>query len=180
MSWSDRLDRALRRPVARRRAALSVAAACLALAACGFQLRGSANFPFESIHIPGTSPLTVELTRNINSGSNARVRSEPKDAQAILVILAEARDKTILSLSTAGRAREYQILYRVSFRVHDGKGGEFVSANDIIVRRDITFNDQVLAKESEEVVLFREMQSDVVQQMIRRMQAGKYRRGDDD
>lgn len=153
---------------------------CVALTGCGFQLRGAAKFPFETIHVPGTSPLTVELTRSINSGSNARVSKDPKEAQAILVILGEARDKAILSLSTAGRVREYQLLYRVSFRVHDGKGGEFLPANDIIVRRDITFNDQVLAKESEEVLLLREMQMDVVHQMIRRMQAGKYRRGDDD
>lgn len=178
MSWCDLRPLAARSLPTRRWA--TILALWLMLAGCGFQLRGAAKFPFETIHVPGTSPLTVELTRSINSGSNARVSKDPKEAQAILAILGEARDKAILSLSTAGRAREYQILYRVSFRVHDGKGGEFLPANDIIVRRDITFNDQVLAKESEEALLFREMQTDVVQQMIRRMQAGKYRRGDDD
>lgn len=180
MSWCDARARARRWLQPAWPGLLALVLGCATLAGCGFQLRGAAKFPFESIHIPGTSPLTVELTRSINTGSNARVRTDAKEAQAILAILGEARDKTILSLSTAGRAREYQILYRVSFRVHDGKGGEFVPANDILVRRDITFNDQVLAKESEEALLFREMQTDVVQQMIRRMQAGKYRRGDED
>lgn len=160
--------------------ALGLVLACvLALAGCGFQLRGAAKFPFDSIYVPNTTPLLVELGRYIANGSNANLLSDPKDAQAVLAVLGEARDKKILSLNTAGRVREYQILYRVTFRVHDGKGGEFVPVSDIVVRRDISFNDQVLAKESEEVLLFREMQTDVVQQMIRRIQAAKLRRAED-
>ena len=39
--------------------------------------------------------------------------------------------------------------------------------------RDISFNDQVLAKEAEEVLLYRDMQTDMVQQIVRRLSAAQ-------
>jgi LPS-assembly lipoprotein len=70
--------------------------------------------------------------------------------------------------------REFQLRYRVAFRVHDGKGGEFVPQTSIALTRDITFNDtDVLAKEAEEQLLFRDMQSDMVQQIMRRLAASR-------
>jgi LPS-assembly lipoprotein len=147
---------------------------------CGFQLRGASRMPFDTIHVPPASPLLVELSRNIGASSNAKVVADPIVAQAQFALLGEIREKIILSLSTAGRVREYQLRYRVLFRVHDGKGGEYLPTNEITLRRDITFNDQVLAKEAEEVLLYREMQTDAIQQIIRRLQASKLRQPDDD
>jgi LPS-assembly lipoprotein len=153
---------------------------CLGLAGCGFQLRGQAKFPFETINVAGASPMLNELQRNIATGSNAKIVAKADEAQAVFALLGEAREKVILSLNTQGRVREFQLRYRVNFRVHDGKGGEFIAPSTIILRRDISFNDQVLAKEAEEGLLYREMQSDMVQQLIRRMQASKLRGPDDD
>lgn len=159
-----------------RRAGGSAALACLA--GCGFRLRGAASFPFETIAVPGVSPFLVELQRNISGGSNAKVVQKQDEAQAVFSLLGELRDKVILSISTQGRVREYQLRYAVSFRVHDNKGGEYIGPTQLLLRRDISFNDQVLAKESEEVLLYREMQSDMVQQVIRRMQASKLQPAD--
>ena len=40
--------------------------------------------------------------------------------------------------------------------------------------RDLTYDDtQVLAKESEELLLYRDMKSDAIQQMLRRLSAAK-------
>lgn len=151
------------------------------LTACGFQLRGTATFPFNTINLPQSqSVFLVDLERTIASGSNAKIVRKADEAQAIFELLAEAREKVILSLNTQGRVREYQLRYRVAYRVHDGKGGYFLAPNDIVLRRDITFNDQVLAKESEEALLYREMQSDMVQQIMRRLAASKLRRPEDD
>lgn len=153
---------------------------CFAIAACGFKLRGRADLPFDSIAIPSQSPLAIELARNVAAGSDAKVVRDPKEAQAIFDLLAETRDKVILSLNTQGRVREYQLRYRVAYRVYNAKGGEYIPPSEIILRREITFNDQVLAKESEEVLLYREMQSDMVNQILRRMQASKLRTADDE
>ena len=156
----------------RRLAALLVA---LALAGCGFQLRGTANLPFETILIPGAGGgIALDLKRNIQSGTNAKVVEDAKSAQAVLQFLEEVRSKEILALTATGRVREYRLIYRVGFRVHDGKGGEFVPANTIRLTRDVTFNDSdILAKEAEEGLLFRDMQFDMVQQVMRVLAAAQ-------
>jgi LPS-assembly lipoprotein len=161
-------------------AALYVALAISTLVAgCGFQLRGSAKLPFESVYIPDNHPMLVELSRTLRSGSNAKVVNDPEAASARFVFLGEHRDKVILSVSISGRIREYQLRYAVVFRLHDGKGGEYIPTNTVVLRRDITFNEQVLAKETEEVLVYRDMQADMVQQIVRRMQAAKLRLPDD-
>jgi LPS-assembly lipoprotein len=150
-------------------------AVCLPLASCGFQLRGTAEVPFETLYLPNSnSGIALDLKRNIQSGTNAKVVDDPKTAQAILQFTEETRNKEILSLTGTGRVREFQLRYRVGFRVHDGKGGEFVPQSTIQLTRDVTFNDsEILAKESEEQLLFRDMQSDMVQQIMRRLAAAQ-------
>jgi LPS-assembly lipoprotein len=145
------------------------------VAACGFQLRGTATVPFETVYVPGaTAGIALDLKRNIQAGTNARVVENAKEAQAVLQFTEETREKEILSLTGAGAVREFQLRYRVGFRVHDGKGGEYLPPSRIQLTRDITFNDaQVLAKETEEQLLFRDMQSDMVQQIMRRLAAAK-------
>lgn len=158
-----------------RRVALAACTA-LALSACGFQLRGTAALPFETLYLPPAAPggISLDLKRNIQSGTRTVVVDDPKQAQAVLDLSQEAREKHILSLTAAGRVREFQLRYRVAFRVHDGKGGDFVPVSTLQLTRDVTFNDaEVLAKETEEQLLFRDMQFDMVQQIMRRLAAAQ-------
>lgn len=131
--------------------------------------------PFETIHVPGaTAGIALDLKRNIEAGTRARVVDDPKAAQALLQVTEEARSREILSLTSAGRVREFQLRYRVGFRVHDGKGGEFVPASVIQLTRDMTYSDaEILAKEQEEQLLFRDMRTDMVQQILRRLATAK-------
>ena len=147
----------------------------VALAGCGFKMRGSAVVPFDTVYIPGaTTGIQLDLKRNIQAGTNARVVDSPKEAEAIVQFTEESRNKEIVSLTTAGRVREFQLQYRVGFRVHNGKGGVYVPPSTIQLTRDVTFNDaDVLAKESEEQLLFRDMQNDMVQQIMRRLAAAR-------
>ena len=70
--------------------------------------------------------------------------------------------------------REFQLRYRVGFRVHDGKGGEFVPVSVIQLTRDMTYSvAEILAKEQEEQLLFRDMRTDMVQQILRRLASAK-------
>ena len=150
-------------------------AAVLLLAACGFQLRGVAGLPFETLYVPGaTGGIALELKRNIESGSATRVVDDPKAAAAQLLFSEETRTKEILALSTAGRVREYRLIYRVGFRVGDGKGGDYLPPSTVTLTRDVTYDDAVaLAKETEEQLLFRDMQADMVQQIMRRLSAAR-------
>jgi LPS-assembly lipoprotein len=143
----------------------------LVLAGCGFQLRGTAALPFDTLYMPRASGgIALDLKRNIQAGTRTTVVDDPKKAEAVLDFVQETRDKVILSLAATGRVREYKLRYTVAFRVHDGKGGEFLPVNTVQLTRDITFNDSdVLAKEAEEGLLYRDMQFDMVQQVMRRL-----------
>lgn len=156
------------------RQAAIIAAAMGLLAACGFQLRGQAQLPFDTLYVPPGSALAVELKRNVAAVSNTRLVNEVKEADAVLGFTQDAREKVILSYDAAGKVREFQLRYRVGFRVTDPKGKVFVPTSEILLTRDMTFSDtQVLSKESEEALLYRDMQSDMVQQILRRLAASK-------
>jgi LPS-assembly lipoprotein len=149
--------------------------ALVLLAACGFHLRGSASLPFDTLYVPSaTGGIALDLKRHIQSGTGTRVVDDPKSAEALLRFSEETRGKEILALNAAGRVREYRLIYRVGFSVADGQGGEFVPASTVTLTRDVTYDDTVaLAKEAEEQLLFRDMQSDMVQQIVRRLAAAR-------
>jgi LPS-assembly lipoprotein len=148
------------------------------LSACGFKLRGSDgyNLPFHTIYVgfPETSPLGAELRRNLRSLDGLTIATNPKDAEALLDVVSENRGKTILSLNSQGRVREYLLTYTLVFRVRNAAGVELLAPTEIALKRNIAFNeDAVLAKESEEALLIRDMQTDLVQQILRRLAAIK-------
>ncbi|MBE0620673.1 MAG: hypothetical protein IH605_08790 [Burkholderiales bacterium] len=146
----------------------------LLTAACGFQLRGQASLPFETLYValPEASLLGTDLKRNIIAGTHTKLVNDPAQAQAILTVVSERREKSILSFDTSGRVRELQLHYRLTFRVHDARGRDYLPQSEIRATRDISFSDaQVLSKESEEQLLYRDMQSDMVQQILRRLAA---------
>lgn len=160
-------------PFTRRAAILAMLAAALT-SSCGFQLRGRSDLPFDTLYVEGMdySAFTGQLRRTIQTGSNTRLTENPAGAQAILTLMGESQERTILALSSGGTVREFQLRYRVSFRVHDGKGREWLPVGEVVLRRDLTYDDtQVLAKEAEAQTLFRDMQSDAVNQVLRRIQA---------
>lgn len=151
--------------------------AALLLSGCGFQLRGAAGLPFDSIFVQAapTSQFATQLKRAVAAGKQARIADKPDDAQVVLQIMNELREKNILSLSGGGRVREYQLRYRVSYRLTDSKSvNVYIAPTEIVLQRDFSFNDsEALAKESEEALLYRDMQIDAVQQLLRRLQAAK-------
>jgi LPS-assembly lipoprotein len=149
--------------------------ALVVLAGCGFRLRGTADVPFQTLYIPNAvTGIALDLKRNVQAATNTKVVDEPKAAEALLQFSHERREREILSLTAAGRVREYRLRYRVGFRVHDGKGTDYVPQSNLELTRDVTFDDaQVLAKEAEEQLLFRDMQSDMVQQILRRLAAAR-------
>ena len=146
----------------------------VALAGCGFQLRQAAKLPFTTVYVPGSGGIALDLKRNIRAGTDAKVVDNAKQAQAVMEFTREERQKVILSLTATGRVREFQLRYIVGFRVVGNKGQDYVPQSTIELTRDVTFNDaEVLAKESEEQLLYRDMQNDMVQQIMLRLAAAK-------
>ena len=146
------------------------------LAACGFHLRGSANLPFKTIYLGSATgtPLGVELKRNIQASGTTEVVPNEKGAEAVMEVISQTQEKVILTLNSQGRAREYMLYSRFSFRLKDAQQKELMPPTMITLKRDISYNEsQELSKVAEEALLYRDMQTDLVQQILRRMNALK-------
>lgn len=146
----------------------------LLLSGCGFQLRGAATLPFDTLYVqaPQSSLFATQLRRVIGSGSRTKITNNPAEADATLQVLNELREKEILSLSAGGRVSELQLRYRVQYQVYAKNKSLIAPPAEIVLRRDYSFNDQQqLPKESEEALLYRDMQIDAAQQLVRRLQA---------
>lgn len=159
-----------------RAAGLVLIALATLLAGCGFQLRGHADLPFESLYIASAdvNALGAELKRNLRVGTKTRIVESREEAAAILQITSVTNNKTILSLNSSGRVREFRLRYSFAFRVVDRNGLDVIAPQTVAVERDFPFNDSdILAKEAEEALNYRDMQTDVVQQVIRRLAAAQ-------
>jgi len=161
----------------RRQALAAAIAATLALAGCGFKLRSAPTFAFQTLAVtPETNGLVAaDLIRYFG---NAVVPLAPvrgsAPPQVIVDILQEAREKSIVGVNASGQVREFQLKIRIRFRMRTPDGRELIAPTEVAQQRDISFNESaVLAKEAEEVLLFRDMQADILQQLVRRLAAVK-------
>ena len=147
------------------------------LAACGFHLRGDASFPFSTVYVsvPMSQPMAVETRRALAAAdSSTKVVDVAANAEVLLELPVVVDDKDVLSLSSGGSVREYQLVKRVQYRLSDKNGNQWIPPGEIVIRRSYTFNEtQVLARDLQEQRLLREMQTDAVQQLLRRMQAAR-------
>lgn len=146
------------------------------LTACGFQLRQAPEYAFDTIHVAlaEASPLGIELRRQLATSGRLRVlpTAEIAQAQVVLEGLVDARDKVVAALNAAGQVREFQLRVRFKFRLRGKDGKRLIDDTEIMQQREISFSESVaLAKEAEEALLYRNMQTDVVQQVLRRLAA---------
>jgi LPS-assembly lipoprotein len=157
---------------------LAIFSACAALAGCGFQLRQAPNFAFDTIYVAEgpASPIAQELKRTIASNGQVTVLPDTRatTAQVVLDVLDERREKVVVGLNASGQVREFQLRSRLRFRLRTPAGKELIVPTELLQERDISFNESaVLSKEAEENLLYREMQTDLVQQLMRRLAAVK-------
>mgnify|MGYP000854156200 FL=1 len=147
------------------------------LAGCGFKLRGSQSFAFSSIAIlphPGGA-VAQELRRSFGSTVRVIDKDAPAaQAQVVLDLLSEQREKTVVGVNASGQVREFQLRIRVRLKLSTPQGKELIPEDEILLQRDISYNESAaLAKEAEENLLYRDMQSDITQQILRRLAAVK-------
>lgn len=148
------------------------------LVACGFHLRGtdgkSDKLPFSSIYIdfPTDSQTAARLKRLIRGMKLTRLVGNPKDAEVILSAIKEEKKKDYLSLNAQGRVREYSLDYILEFTARTPQGKILIEPTKLALRRTMTYNDnEALSKESEELMLFKDMQFDMAYQLLRRLSA---------
>ena len=157
-------------------ARMTLLAAAATVAACGFQLRGAANYAFDSIYVgaPPALPFTVELKRALAGAGTAKVVESAQAAQVVLDITTIGDDKSVLSLSPGGRAREFLLTKRVVFALRGADGSVWLPQDTISIQRTYLYDDtERLAREIQEQRLLVEMQSDAIAQIVRRLQAAR-------
>lgn len=152
----------------------------ITLAGCGFHLRGaeSTRLPYRTmtIALPETAEVAIGLKRQILATGSTELLDDGKEAEAIFQQVNDSRQKSILSVNSSGLVREYRLLLTYSFRIINNKGQELVPTNEISLYRDVSYSDSaVLAKGIEETVLWRDMTSDLIRQIMRRMATVKPR-----
>jgi LPS-assembly lipoprotein len=146
------------------------------LAGCGFHLRGQIDLPFQTLYLsaPTAPQIAAAMQRAIEGSGSVKLVDTSNAAQVILEIPSVVDDKQVLSLSGGGRVREYALTKRVAFSLHDATGRDWLPAGEVTIRRTYSFNEsEVLAREFQEQKYLVEMQTDAVQQVLRRLQAAK-------
>ncbi len=160
--------------VSRRSVLLGMAAASL-LPGCGFQLRQPPPLLFRSIALTGfapRSPLAEELRRAL--ALQLRVMDVPADARnsadVVLHALADTRERSVVAQTSAAQVRDVQLRVKLHYTAHTPAGRVLLAPSVLMLARDMSFNETVaLAKAQEEAELYREMQTDVVSQVLRRL-----------
>jgi LPS-assembly lipoprotein len=157
--------------------AAAVALVSASLPGCGFALRGAQSYVFSSIYLgsAGSSVLIAELQRTMQSNGNARVITEASQlatAQVVLDVLQDQREKVVVGVNASGQVREFQLRLRFKFSLRGQNGKELLPETELLQERDISYSETAaLSKEAEEALLYRNMQTDIVQQITRRLSA---------
>lgn len=165
-----------------RRAWLRAAAAgalTLGLAGCGFRLRGALKLPFASLrsNLSERSEIGRELRAQLQASGvqlvePATIGQSQPPADIELTVLKEQRERAVVGITSIGQVRELQLRVRFKFRVRSGKGRDLIDDLELLQERDLSYDEAlVLGKQAEEELLYREMQSDIVRQLMRRLAA---------
>ena len=160
-----------------RRSFLSLSALTCLLAGCGFELRQPSHYAFQTFFsaLPENSPIGSKLRRQIEASGQVEFIRDPREverAQVIFDQLGELREKVVVARTTTGTIREYQLRLRYRFRLRTQGGKELIPDTELVLSRDINYNETAaLSTEAEEALLYRDMENDLVQQLLRRFAA---------
>jgi len=168
-----------RSPMMSRRSLLLPLAAAVSLSACGFKLREAPNYAFSTIfvRVGESSSMGNELKRNLEGSGKVEVITDTRRlnaAQVVLEVTGDQREKTAVGLNATGQVREFQLRLRFKFKLRNAQGEELIPEVELLQQSDLSYiESQAAAKESEEQLLYRNMQSNIVQQVMRRLAAVK-------
>jgi len=147
----------------------------LLLTGCGFALRQAPRFGFRSIYLalPYSSALGLELRRQLQGTGNVQVIADAAQRDKERPRFVERLDfeiATILTMGFPGYFREFQLRIRFRFRLFAADGRELLPMSEILRQIDQSYSESAaLSKEQEALMLYQNMQSDIVQQVMRRL-----------
>ncbi len=146
-----------------------------ALSACGFHLRGDVQLASQlsPLYIADSGPYELRSEiRALLRSSNVTLVNNSKQAAAMLTIEQASPTRRVLSVDASGRAREYEVQYRVRYRISRQSAEPVVRT--IKLTRELLFDpDSVLALDYETQTLYSDMRRDAARLMLQQLQALK-------
>ncbi|HCB67952.1 MAG TPA: hypothetical protein DEP52_01350 [Methylophilaceae bacterium] len=143
----------------------------LMITSCGFHMRGMTEISFKTISLEGKElSFTKNLKKILNSNKVAIVLPS-ENPELRVELIGEESEKRILSLSGQGLVREYEIFYRVRYRIKTTESETWSQENTLETRRDFTFSDaNLIGKEEEERQLNESMRNEAIANLFNQIQ----------
>ena len=146
----------------------------IVITSCGFHLRGMTEISYKTISLEGKElSLTKNLKKILNTNKVAIV-SSTENPELRIEFLSEESEKRILSLSGQGLVREFEIFYRVRYRIKASDSEIWSQENIIETRKDFTYSDSnLIGKEEEERQLNEAMRIEAITSIFNQIQVIK-------
>ena len=146
----------------------------IVISSCGFHLRGMTEISYKTISLEGKElSLTKNLKKILNTNKVAIV-SSTENPELRVELLSEESEKRILSLSGQGLVREFEIFYRVRYRIKASDSEIWSQENIIETRKDFTYSDSnLIGKEEEERQLNEAMRIEAITSLFNQIQVIK-------
>ncbi|HWV16235.1 MAG TPA: LPS assembly lipoprotein LptE [Cellvibrio sp.] len=154
-----------------------IAGVMLALltSACGWQLRGTADIPQNLSHLyietsEEKSPLVTELRKSLTA-NHIGLTDDSQNANYILTLREEKRDKRTVGVGSDALSSAYELSLKADYEIR-GKNNPLPAKATAISIRNFNYNTASISSATqEEALLITEMRRDLVQQMLRRLNA---------
>lgn len=152
------------------------------LTGCGFALRETPTFAFDAVRFAGNEnrPVTRALRSVLDTsgvrtfGTSRPGNPPPGSTMVLLTVLLDQRERAVVGQTATGEVRELQIRTRFVFRLSTMTGRTLIEDTEILLEGDISFSETAaLSKAAEQEMMFQDQQSEIVQQVLRRLAAVK-------
>ena len=143
-----------------------LAASCLVLAGCGFHLRSyDLNTTVAAVHVTASgNNLASDPLRRGLSQAGVTLAELADEAELVVQLLDDRRDRRSVAVTDQARAAEYETSIGVRYAVEKPDG-------EVLIEPRWVDRVNIVGSSEEQVLLEREMVNDLVQQIIRALDA---------
>ena len=143
----------------------------LIISSCGYHMRGMTEISFKTISLEGKELSFIKVLKKVLNRNKVAIVSSTENPELRIELLSEESEKRILSLSGQGLVREFEIFYRVRYRVKTIDSEIWSQENIIETRRDFTYSDSnLIGKEEEERQLNEAMRNEAITNLFNQIQ----------
>lgn len=160
--------------LATRRYLIGLLLLCMvAVAGCGFKMRGQADLPFKSIYtnINRQSSFGIYIYRLLKASSPETVMAnDTAHADIIVNQLGMNRTQTEVSLDANGKVEEYELSLTFQFSVVDKQGNELIAPTTLSSSQLLPYDENAAdAKAAEMQLIYRTMEKNIADRLYRRL-----------